>query len=140
MNYDNPWKHNLLGPISEDNIPDGAKAFVYIITNTKTNKKYVGKKTLFFAKSKKLKNGRRKRSTVNSDWKSYYGSNKELLSDIELLGKENFTREIVRFCYSKGEANYHEAFLQFKYEVLFGEDWYNSWISVKISRKHVLRK
>ena len=120
-----------------DKIPEGAKAFVYLITNLKTGRKYIGKKTLYFLRSKKLKNKRRKRIISESDWKDYYGSNKELLEDIEVLGPESFHREIIRFCFSKGEVNYWEAKYQFQHDVLLSDDWYNGWISCRISGKHV---
>jgi hypothetical protein len=110
--------------------------FVYCITNLTNNRKYIGKKNFYFSKTKTVK-GKKKRSKVESDWRSYYGSNKELAADVEELGKDNFKREIVRLCKSKGEFGYWEAKLQFQYNVLESDDWYNSYIMVRVHKKHL---
>jgi hypothetical protein len=49
---------------------------------------------------------------------SYWGSSEELLKDIETLGKESFTREIVKLCLTRGNVNYSELEEQFKRNVL----------------------
>jgi hypothetical protein len=111
--------------------------FVYLITNLTNNRKYIGKKNFYFSKSRIIK-GKRKRTKVESDWKTYYGSNKELQADVENLGKDLFKREILKLCKSKGEFGYYEAKYQFQHEVLEKPDlWYNSWIMCKIHRKHL---
>ena len=124
-------------------ILDDYIGFVYIITNNVTGRKYIGKKLSKFSKTTykivKLKNGKKKRkkikSKIDSDWQQYTGSNIELNQDIEKLGIENFTREILYYCKSKTELSYYEAKLQFEYDVLLNEDkWYNGWISVKVRR------
>ena len=72
--------------------------FIYLITNIKNNRKYIGKKQLQFKKSIRLKSRKnRKVSYSESDWKTYTGSCRELNEDIEKYGKENFTFEILRF-------------------------------------------
>ena len=110
--------------------------FVYIITNQLTNRKYIGKKNFYFSKTKQVK-GKKKRFKVDSDWQTYYGSNKELAADVEKLGKENFKREILRLCKSKGEFSYFEAKYQFDYNVLESEEYYNSWIMCRVHKKHL---
>lgn len=124
-------------------ILDDYIGFVYLITNNVTGRKYIGKKLSKFSKTTykivKLKNGKKKRkkikSKIDSDWQQYTGSNIELNQDIEKLGIENFTREILYYCKSKTELSYYEAKLQFEYDVLLNEDkWYNGWISVKVRR------
>ena len=110
--------------------------FVYVIENLTNGRKYLGKKNFYFSKTKTIK-GKKKRFKVESDWKDYYGSNKELLADVDNLGKENFKREIVRLCNSKGEFGYWEAKLQFQYNVLETDDWYNSWIMCRVHKKHL---
>jgi len=91
--------------------------FVYLITNLKTNKRYIGKKNFYFSKTRQVK-GKKKRSKVESDWKDYYGSNEELKEHVNLLEPNLFHREILRLCTSKGEMSYFEAKYQFQYEVL----------------------
>lgn len=111
--------------------------FVYIITNQTNNRKYIGKKNFYFSKSKQVK-GKKKRFKVESDWQDYYGSNKELQEDVKHLGKENFKREIVRLCTTKGEFSYFEAKYQFQYDVLLHpNEWYNGWISCRIRSSHL---
>jgi hypothetical protein len=134
MTYENPWLYN--NEIIDSEVLDSYTGFVYNITNLTNNKKYIGKKLLKFKRSKIVK-GKRKRTLIESDWKSYYGSNKELQADVELLGLHNFKREILRLCKTKGECNYHEAKLQFSLDVLEDLNYYNSWIAVKVSRNHL---
>lgn len=110
--------------------------FVYIITNLTNGRKYIGKKNFYFSKTRTVK-GKKKRSKIESDWRDYYGSNKELLEDINKLGKDLFKREIVRLCKSKGEFGYYEAKLQFENNVLESDDWYNTWIMVRVHKKHL---
>jgi hypothetical protein len=97
---------------------------------------YIGKKLLKRTKTHVLK-GKKKKSQVESDWKEYYGSNKELNEDVQLLGPHNFKREIIMLCKTKGECNYYEAKYQFQYDVLNSKAYYNSWIMVKVHKNHL---
>jgi len=118
-------------------VPDNIIGFVYRITNLKTGRQYIGKKLFSFAKRKSVK-GKRKRVRVESDWRDYYGSNKELLHDVETHGPDAFQREILHLCGNKGQCNYMEAKLQFLHGVLEHPDkFYNEWIICKVHRKHV---
>ena len=110
--------------------------FVYLITNLTNGRKYIGKKNLYFSKSRQVK-GKRKRFKVESDWRDYYGSNKELAADVESHGKENFKREILRLCKFKGEISYFELKEQMLKNVLETEEYYNSWIMCRIHKKHL---
>ena len=111
-------------------------AFVYIITNETDGRKYIGKKLFKFTRSTKKK-GKRVKKQVDSDWKDYYGSNKELLGDVEGLGKKSFKREILHLCKTKGEASYLEAKEQFACDALLSEDYYNAWIMIRVRKTHV---
>jgi hypothetical protein len=110
--------------------------FVYLITNLTNGRKYIGKKNFYFSKTRTIK-GKRKRSKVESDWRDYYGSNKELQADVELLGKDLFERKILKLCKSKGEFGYYEAKYQFENNVLENDDYYNTWIMVRVHKKHL---
>jgi len=101
----------------------------------KMNKGKKSKKTK--ETKKKSTTAKKKKTTIESDWKDYYGSNKELKADVELLGAHNFRREILRLCKTKGECNYYEAKMQFSLDVLEDKGYYNEWISVKVSRSHI---
>ena len=119
--------------------PEEYQGFVYQITELDTGKKYIGKK--FFWKPKILPvtktRKRRVRTRVESDWRNYFGSSKEVQSLIESKGKDNYKREILKFCKTKGECSYWEAKLQFEYDVLLRDDYYNEFIGCKIHSKHV---
>jgi hypothetical protein len=129
-------------------LPEDCVGFVYLITNTINNRKYIGKKLAKFArtttKTVTLKNGTKKkkkiRSKIDSDWMDYYGSSNELNKDVESLGKENFTREILFFCKSKAECSYIEAREQFARRVLESTDYYNNNIMCRIHGSHILGK
>ena len=128
-------------------LPEDCVGFVYLITNTKSNRKYIGKKLAKFAKTKyrivKLKNGTKKRKKIkekiDSDWQTYYGSSNELLADIEALGKSCFTREILYYCYSKAECSYLEMYEQVTRGVLESDDYYNGIINVRIGSSDKLK-
>jgi hypothetical protein len=113
--------------------------FVYRITNLSNNKMYIGKK--FFWNRKRLpplKGRKNKRNKlVESDWKQYYGSSDEVKNLVEETGHKNFKREILFLCRSKGECAYIEAKLQFDYNVLLSDKYYNEFIGCKIHSAHI---
>ncbi len=131
-----------------ETLPEDCVGFVYQIINNITGRKYIGKKLAKFSKTTqktvKLKNGTKKkkkiRSKVDSDWQTYYGSSDELLKDIENVGAENFTREILYYCKSKAECSYVEAREQFSRRVLESEDYYNGHIQVRVHGSHIKGK
>ena len=120
---------------TEEDIGDNY-GFVYIITNQITNKKYIGKKFFYSSKTKQVK-GKKKKTKVPSDWQTYYGSNEDLKKDVIIHGKESFRREILHLCKSKGVCGYLEAKEQFINEALESEDYYNSWIMVRVRKSHI---
>jgi hypothetical protein len=119
-----------------DEIPEGMVGFVYLITNLMNDRKYIGKKNFYFSKTRQIK-GKKKRFKIESDWKSYYGSNKELIKDIEKFGEKAFRREILHLCKSKGDFAYLEAKEQFDRKVLESDLYYNDWIMCRIHGKHL---
>jgi hypothetical protein len=129
-------------------LPENCVGFVYLITNNLTGRRYIGKKLAKFSKTTyktvTLKNGNKKRkrirSKIDSDWQLYYGSNDQLNQDIERLGAENFTREILFYCQSKSACSYIEAREQFRHRVLESDDWYNGQISVRVHGSHIKNK
>jgi hypothetical protein len=129
-------------------LPEDCVGFVYLITNLTNDRKYIGKKLAKFSKTTyktvQLKNGTKKkkkiRSKIDSDWQEYFGSSKELLADVEKLGKEQFKREILYYCCSKAECSYIEAREQFDRKVLESTDYYNGQISVRVHGSHILKK
>jgi len=120
-------------------LPLDCEGFVYLITNLTNNKKYIGKKLARFKVTRPPLKGKKnkRRSTKESDWRTYWGSSEHLLSDVQELGEENFTREVLHYCQSKGMLSYLEAKEQFDREVLLSDDYYNGIINCKIHKTHV---
>lgn len=117
------------------------QGFVYCITDP-SGKKYIGKK--FFWRKKILPitktRKKRKRVLVESDWKSYYGSNEELKSLVS-ENAQGYKREILRLCKTKGECGYYELREQMLNDVLLKPDeYYNAFVGTKIHRNHVYKK
>ena len=122
-----------------DETPEEYQGFVYVITELDTGKKYIGKKNFWRPKvlPKNSKRNRRVRTRVESDWRKYFGSNKEVQALVESNGIENYKREILRLCKTKGEMSYYEAKLQFENDVLLRDDYYNEFIGCKIHSRHL---
>lgn len=118
-----------------ENFQSESFGFIYLITNLKNNRKYIGKKQLQFKKKRKLKSRKNSKITFSeSDWKTYTGSCRELNEDIIKFGKENFKFEILRFCKSKWELAYEEIKLQIQNEVIKNPEYYNGIINVRIGK------
>lgn len=128
------WLHNNV-EFTEEQIGDNY-GFVYIITNLTNNRKYIGKKFFYSSKTKVVK-GKKKKHKVSSDWQTYYGSNEELKKDVIMHGREQFKREIVHLCKSKGECGYLEAKEQFINGALESDEYYNTWIMVRVRKSHI---
>jgi hypothetical protein len=140
----NPWLYRDIEFTSE--MIDDSVGFVYIITNLTNDRKYIGKKLSKFSKTSiktvTLKNGTMKkkkiRSKIESDWKTYWSSSKEVIEDVKTLGEDKFKREILMFCLSKGTASYFEAKFQMQNEVLEHPDkWYNGIVNCRVHRSHI---
>ena len=125
-----------------DELPLDCEGFVYLITNLTNNKKYIGKKLARFKVTKPPLKGRKnkRRSTKESDWKTYWGSSDHLNADVKEFGEDNFTREILHYCQSRGMLSYLEAKEQFDREVLLTDEYYNGIINVRVGSSKVLKE
>ena len=123
-----------------DTLPEDCEGFVYLITNISNNKKYIGKKLAKFKTTRPPLKGRKnkRRGTKESDWRDYWGSSDHLQADVAELGTNNFTREILHFCSSRGLLSYLEAKEQFDREVLITDDYYNGIINVRVGSSKAL--
>lgn len=128
------WQHEGKD-FTESDIGDNY-GFVYIITNLISGKKYIGKKFFYSSKTKVIK-GKKKKYKIFSDWQTYYGSNTELQNDVRIHGTDSFKREIIHLCKTKGECGYLEAKEQFDRSVLESNDYYNTWIMVRVRKSHI---
>ena len=113
--------------------------FVYLITDKTTDMKYVGKK--LFRSTRKLPplkgKTRRRTKITESDWMDYFGSSEDVKQLVEEHGRDNFHREILHLCNSKGVMSYLELKEQVEREVLLRDDYHNGIIQVKIHKTHV---
>ena len=135
---------------SVDKFPENCIGFVYKITNIKTGKFYIGRKSLFSNIKKKLTKkelselsgpGRKptkKLVTSESNWVDYWGSNKGILQEIKEEGTDYFRKEILKFCYNKKQLTYWEVHYQCVENVLLTDKSYNDNILAKFFRKDLV--
>lgn len=111
-----------------DNIQE-YEGFVYKITNSISGKFYIGKKNFFSKQNKPLtktelaeqtdkRKSKKKLVVKESNWQTYWGSNKELLEDVKKLGEDKFDKQILILCKTKKSLTYYELHYQCKYECL----------------------
>ncbi len=141
------YKEEVIDSIEK--MPKNTFGFVYKITHLASGKAYVGKKVLIHNRKVKVTKkdlamyegikGRKpthKRVSKESDWKTYYGSNKHLKESIEKHGKEEFERYIIKLAPNKKLLTYYETQYQFIYQVLEKpEEFYNDNILGKFFTK-----
>jgi len=125
-----------------NNTPEDYQGFVYVITELDTGKKYIGKKNFWKPKTLPITKTRKRRvrTRVESDWRKYYGSSNMVKQLVESKGEQNYKREILKLCKTKGEMSYYEAKLQFENDVLLSDIYYNEFIGCKIHSKHIRNK
>ena len=125
------WIYNNEEIETISDFPDNTYGFVYSITHLPTGKKYIGKKILYFTRKIKLGKkdlkayegvvGRKpsyKLAIKESDWKVYWGSNKEMIELVKSEPKENWERQIIVTASSKKLLTYYECKYLFVYQTL----------------------
>jgi len=122
------YKEKVINSIEE--MPQGTFGFIYITTHKPSGISYIGKKSLYHNVKRKLtkkelaeQTGRGRKPTTQvvqkeSDWKTYYGSTKQIVELIKGGKQEDFTREILQFVFNKKLLTYHECKYLFSYGVL----------------------
>jgi hypothetical protein len=123
------YKSNNIEDITQ--FPDNTFGFIYMTTHKPSGKSYIGKKVLFHNQKKKLGKkelaaltgvvGRRpsyKLIVKESDWKTYYGSQKDIKQILVEGKKDEFERAILKCVQTKKQLTYFEIKYQMLYEVL----------------------
>ena len=110
-------------------VPTKAFGFVYMITNSKNGKMYIGRKYFVSKRRKKVK-GKKRRTIVKTetDWSTYTGSSKTLNKDITKLGKKHFKFEILVIGETRGQVNYIEENIHHRFHVVARDKFYNDCI------------
>jgi hypothetical protein len=143
------WLYQNKEVLSLENFPPQTFGFVYRVIHEPTGKIYIGKKVLQFTRKAKLtkkdlavyegEKGRKpsyKHVISESDWKTYYGSHKEILALIKEGKQTEFKREILTCVTSKKLLTYEETKALFIYSVLEKPDeYFNDNILGKFFRK-----
>lgn len=125
-----------------DEIPEGAFGFIYKIVNVQTGKTYIGRKNLkrrikskVKTKTKTAKSATKFKIKISdSDWKTYIGSNKVLIEEINDVGMQMFNFEILAFFFTQGQLNYAEENIQHYLNVTLSDKFYNDSIG---SRRYI---
>ena len=123
------YKSNNIEDITQ--FPDNTFGFIYMTTHKPSGKSYIGKKVLFHNQKKKLGKkelaaltgvvGRRpsyKLIVKESDWKTYYGSQKDIKQILVEGKKDEFERAILKCVQTKKQLTYFEIKYQMLYQVL----------------------
>lgn len=130
LSYENPWLFNN-EPFMDCLHYAG---FVYEITDTANDRKYIGKK--FFWNHRKLP-GKTRRSKIESNWRQYYSSSEIIKQLVKEFGPLRFKRKILSLHELIRDVNYTEIKLQYTLGVLELQDetgefiYYNGTISGK---------
>jgi serine/threonine protein kinase len=121
------WLYNNNQINSIDDFPEGTFGFVYEVSHEKTGKKYIGKKQIFSLRTAPpLKGHRKKRKIIKeSDWKNYYGSQKDIKNLVKENKEDEFKREILEICYTKKQLTYYELKWQILKNVLEDDNYLN---------------
>ena len=136
IDYENPWYFKGSPFLSKD--IDDNFGFVYLITNTQNNRRYIGRKYFWSFRTPK---GKKRKVKQESDWKKYYGSCPELKEDVGHYGRGVFRRTILSLHKTKGRTNFEETRQLFINGVLTesldtgGPAYYNSNILSRYFRK-----
>lgn len=153
------WKYKDREINTIEDLPERAYGFIYEVTYIPTGQKYLGKKVLYFKRNVKIgkrelnkikeerkKQGiggrppKRKQIIKESDWKTYYGSQKEVRELVKTDDKNNFKREILEVGFDKKHLTYLETKLLFTREVLEREEYFNDNILGKFYSKDLIKK
>ena len=147
------WTYQGRVITSIKDMPEGTYGFIYEVIYKPTDVRYIGKKVLYFERNKRLgkkalkalqeersKQGLRGRTpikqkvTSESDWKDYFGSQKEILTlSKKDNSSKNWEKRILQYVPTKKLLTYYETKYLFKNGIL--EDKYGAHINDNILGK-----
>ena len=136
------WSYQGRVITSIKDMPEGTYGFIYEVVYKPTDTRYIGKKVLYFERNKRLgkkalnalmeeraEKGVRGRVPLKqkvvseSDWVSYFGSQKEILTlSKEDNAGENWEKRILQFVPNKKLLTYYETKYLFKNGILEDKD------------------
>ena len=136
------WSYQGRVITSISDMPEGTYGFIYEVIYKPTDIRYIGKKVLYFERNKRLgkkalnalmeeraEKGVRGRVPLKqkvvseSDWVSYFGSQKEILTlSKEDNAGENWEKRILQFVPNKKLLTYYETKYLFKNGILEDKD------------------
>mgnify|MGYP003669410438 FL=1 len=136
------WSYQGRVITSISDMPVGTYGFIYEVIYKPTDTRYIGKKVLYFERNKRLgkkalnalmeeraEKGVRGRVPLKqkvvseSDWLSYFGSQKEILTlSKEDNAGENWEKRILQFVPNKKLLTYYETKYLFKNGILEDKD------------------
>ena len=136
---------------STEDMPKDTYGFIYEVQHKPSDRKYIGKKVLYFERNKRLGKkalealrlerkakgigGRvplKQKVITESDWKDYYGSHKDIVKLIKENKQMEFERKILEFVPNKKLLTYYECKYLFINEVL---EAHNNYINDNILGK-----
>ena len=123
------WTYGGKEVLSLEDAPPNVLGFIYLITNHSKKMTYIGRKSML----KPLKKGKKREEYP---WKSYTGSSVSLNSDIK--NGDIYSKEILRWCFSKAELTYYETQNIMCSDSLLDEKSYNFWIKALVYSKHLI--
>lgn len=123
------------------------EGYIYMTTFLDNGKIYIGKKNFFHTTNKKLgkkeiselpvtrgKKPTKKSVIKESDWKTYYGSAKEIKEYVSKFPPYNIIRSVLKLCKTKRGLTYWETKMLFQYNVLENDRYINNNILGKFFR------
>ena len=131
-----PWLYNGAPITSANELPPKTVGFIYIITQLSTGRYYIGRK-MTTKTGRKTTNGKTKKIRVENDWMTYWSSSPEINALIAANGHDDFTREILVFCKSKGSIAFCEEMALYAVGALEDDRFLNSNIRAKVFRNWV---
>lgn len=148
----NNWLYEKKEITSLEDFPADTFGYIYMVTHVPSGLSYLGKKSLYHNVKRKLTKkelaempvtrGRKVTTEIvkkESDWKTYFGSAKPILTLIKDGKQEEFTRQILQLVPNKKLLTYYECKHLFTQGVLENPNkWFNDNILGKFYSKDFL--